>query len=465
MENLGDILKRRRENQSTNGDLGNGAMPPDEPEEDVCPICEGRLWLAIDAPVGHPDFGKTEPCQCQAEIDLSERAGRLRRYSNLGPLSRLTFGSADPEGRASDPESKRLFRIAYEAALAYAKQPQGWLVLIGPHGSGKTHLAAAISNHCIEQGHPVFFVHVPDLLDDLRATYSPMSELSYSELFEQVNEAPLLVLDGLGAQSPTPWAQEKLQQIFNRRANAELPTVVTTAVDLAELDPYIGSRMTNRDLSRVLELRGREREPTRRLGRMTGVNIERMTFDAFKLRGGHTLYAHEQTSLKTAFDSARAYAANAEGWLTLFGNTGVGKTHLAASIGAECRKRGEPVFYVFVPELMDYLRSTFRPNSGVAYDRVFNEVRNAPMLILDDLGSEYRSDWAEEKLYQIIVHRHNLRLPTVITTSLNVTDTPGSIFSRIQDPSIGRLIPMDAPDHRTGNRTTVEHTQQRDNRR
>ena len=148
--------------------------------------------------------GKLEPCQCQAEIDLSERATRLRRYSNLGPLSRLTFGSADPDGIAGDPESKRLYRIAYEAALAYAEQPLGWLVLTGPHGSGKTHLAAAISNHCIEQGRPVFFVHVPDLLDDLRSTYSPMSELSYSELFEQVNEAPLLVLDGLGTQSPTP---------------------------------------------------------------------------------------------------------------------------------------------------------------------------------------------------------------------------------------------------------------------
>ena len=148
-----------------------------------------------------------------------------------------------------------MFGIAYEAALAYAEQPSGWLVLTGPHGSGKTHLAAAISNHCIEQGCPVFFVHVPDLLDDLRSTYSPMSELSYSDLFEQVNDAPLLVLDGLGSQSPTPWAQEKLQQIFNRRANSELPTVVTTAAQIGDIDPYIASRMTNPRLGRVVEVR------------------------------------------------------------------------------------------------------------------------------------------------------------------------------------------------------------------
>ena len=465
MENLGDILKRLRENQSANGDgtdWDDGASPPNEPEEEVCPICEGRLWLAIDAPVGHPDFGKAEPCQCQTEIDLSELATRLRRYSNLGSLSNRTFGSTDPNGRSDDPISSQMFARAYETALAYAEHPKGWIVLVGPNGSGKTHLAAAIANHCIEQGNPVFFVHVPDLLDDLRSTYSPISEFSYSELFEQVNEAPLLILDGLGAQSPTPWAQEKLQQIFNRRASAELPTVVTTAVDLAEIDPYIASRMT---LGRILEVRGQSQGPTIRLGRVPHEMVNRMTFDKFEARGNAA--SHEQrSSLNLAFNRSKAWASDPDGWLTLFGRTGTGKTHLAVAIAEMQLAQGRPAFFAFVPELMDYLRYTFQPNSGVAYDRVFDDVRNTPLLILDDLGSEYRTGWAEEKLYQIIVHRHNLRMPTVITTSLEVTETPGPIFSRIQDPSTGRLIPMDAPDYRTGNRQgTPEHRPRGRNRR
>ena len=220
-------------------------VQPDEPAEDLCPICDGRLWLAVDAPVGHADFGKVEPCQCQAEIDLGERATRLRRYSNLGPLVQADLWLGRP--RRHNRRTRRASACTGSRTRPhwhYAEQPSGWLVLTGPHGSGKTHLAAAISNHCIEQGRPVFFVHVPDLLDDLRSTYSPMSELSYSELFEQVNDAPLLVLDGLGTQSPTPWAQEKLQQIFNRRANSELPTIVTTAAQMIDIDPYIASRMT-----------------------------------------------------------------------------------------------------------------------------------------------------------------------------------------------------------------------------
>ena len=467
MENLGDILKKMRENRSVNGD-SSGGIPPDEPAEDVCQICDGRLWLAVDAPVGHADFGKLEPCQCQTEIDLSERASRLRRYSNLGPLSRLTFGSVEPEGIAGDPESRRLYRIAYEAALAYAEQPLGWLVLTGPHGSGKTHLAAAISNHCIEQGRPVFFVHVPDLLDDLRSTYSPISELSYSELFEQVNEAPLLVLDGLGTQSPTPWAQEKLQQIFNRRANSELPTIVTTAAQMSDIDPYIASRMTRPTLSRVVEIRGDSPAPTRSLGRVPSEMVGRMTFDTFDTRG-NSASAEQRWSLEYAFDSAKSWAETPGGWLTLFGDTGAGKTHLAVAIAANRLSQGLPVFFAFVPELMDYLRFTFEPNSGVAYDRVFDEVRNAPMLILDDLGVEHRSDWAYEKLYQIVVHRHNQRMPTVITTSLNVLDTTGPIVSRIRDEMSGMLIRVDAPDYRVkrrgGNRQgTPEHRPRRSSR-
>ena len=472
MENLGDILKRLRENQSANGDIadsGNGNLYPDESEGAVCPICDGKLWLAIDAPVGHPDFGKAEPCQCQANLDLGERASRLRRYSNLGPLAKLTFGSADPEGLASDPESKRLYRIAYEAALAYSEQPLGWLVLTGPHGSGKTHLAAAISNHCIEQGRPVFFVHVPDLLDDLRSTYSPTSELSYSELFEQVNEAQLLVMDGLGAQSPTPWAQEKLQQIFNRRANSELPTIVTTAVQITDLDPYIASRMTRPTLSRVVEVRGPDQGTTRRLGGIPSEMVGRMTFDTFDTRG-NSASADQRRSLTYASDSARAWAEAPDGWLTLFGETGAGKTHLAVAIAETRLSQGLPVFFAFVPEFMDYLRFTFQPNSGVAYDRVFDEVRNAPLLILDDWGGQYGTDWAYEKLYQIVVHRHNLRIPTVITTSLNVFDTSGPIASRVKDVSSGLLIHLDAPDYRVkrrdGNRQgTPEHRPRRSGRR
>jgi DNA replication protein DnaC len=58
----------------------------------------------------------------------------------------------------------------------------------------------------------------------------------------------LLVLDDLGTQSMTPWVREKLYQLFNYRYNAKLPTVITTADTLDEIDPRIRSRMLDRRL-------------------------------------------------------------------------------------------------------------------------------------------------------------------------------------------------------------------------
>ena len=191
---------------------------------------------------------------------------------------------------------------------------------------------------------------MPDLLDDLRSTYAPASDMSYSELFEQVINAPLLVLDGLGTQSPTPWAQEKLQQLFNRRANAEFPTVITTAANLSEIDPYIVSRMTDPDLSRVLEVGSRVQGVERQLGSVPEEMLARMTFQDFDRRGFNSL-AHHQKSLEAAFKAAQLYAADPDGWLGFFGRTGVGKTHLAIAIAGERLKQGQPVLFAPVPRL------------------------------------------------------------------------------------------------------------------
>ncbi len=452
MENLADILKQLRDTHR--GENGGSTLPEDtldqldSEEEAPCPICKGRLWLRVDVPVGHASYGEMKPCPCQVEVAVSERDSRLRRYSNLGPLSRLTFATLNPRGRTSDEESRRMFGFALQSARAYADEPDGWLVLTGPNGSGKTHLAAAVANRCIELGKPVFFVHVPDLLDDLRSTYAPMSQLSYSELFEQVIEAPLLVLDGLGAQSPTPWAQEKLQQIFNRRANSQLPTVVTSAAAIQDIDPYISSRMTNPDLGLVLEIQRRQSSPSGDLGRLSPEMARNMTFQKFDTRGSR-LTMHQKESLRMAFETATNYATDPDGWLTMFGGTGTGKTHLAVAIAVHRLERGEQAFFAFVPELVDHLRYTFGPNSSVTYDHVFDSIRNAPLLILDDLGSEQRSEWAREKLYQLVVHRHNRRMPTIVTTAVNIPEDTSSIVSRLRDPAAGVVVNIDAPDHRT----------------
>jgi DNA replication protein DnaC len=95
---------------------------------------------------------------------------------------------------------------------------------------------------------------VPDLLDHLRATFSPASGVSYDRRFDDIRTAPLLILDDLGTQSMTPWVREKLYQLFNYRYNAELPTVITTADTLDEMDARIRSRMLDSRLCTIYAL-------------------------------------------------------------------------------------------------------------------------------------------------------------------------------------------------------------------
>ena len=452
METLGDILKRLAITRT----ISDGDPPPQaedglEERSDSCDVCGGRGWFTPDVPAGHLQFGQVVTCQCQQDRLQEERSAKLLLYSNLGHLSRFTFDTLDPGGRADQPESQSLFNEAYQAASVYAENPVGWLVFTGPNGSGKTHLAAAIANRCIDRGHVVFFVHVPDLLDHLRATFAVDSDTSYSDLFEQVKSTPLLILDGVGNQSATPWAQEKLQQIINHRYNAQLPTVVTTTSEMSELDQYVGSRLATQGLSRVMRVRSREPLPIHHLGRIEPEMLRRMTFETFDVRGNNPS-AEQRESLEGAYQFARNYAADPHGWLTLSGDTGVGKTHLAVAIAVERMKMGHQVFFAFVPELLDYLRYTFTPDSHLTYDRIFDEVKNTPLLILDDLGKERSSEWAIEKLYQIIVHRHNASLPTVVTTMVDFTKEREPIGSRVQDPSAGEFLQIDSPDYRNKKR-------------
>jgi DNA replication protein DnaC len=178
------------------------------------------------------------------------------QLSSLHLHSGRTLGnfSLRENEKMSEAERQSLVK-AFHAAQTFAeKLPGRWLVLSGTYGTGKTHLAAGIGNYRAARGDAVMFVVVPDLLDHLRATFSPVSPVSYDQLFENVLTARLLVLDDLGTQSATPWAREKLYQILNYRYNAELPTVITTAQRLEDIDPRIQSRMLDSRLCTVFAL-------------------------------------------------------------------------------------------------------------------------------------------------------------------------------------------------------------------
>ena len=468
MPNLSEVLNRLPAAGST-GDGGH-VPPPEEPDDSdgACEMCRGHGWISPNVPVGHADFGTVTPCHCQESRLEDEQRERLLTYSNLGHLTRFRFSNLKPDGLSDSEISKSQFRKAYDVARVYANDPRGWLTFTGPNGAGKTHLAAAIANHCVDNSRIVFFSDVPDLLDHLRSSFGPASEISYSDLFEQVRTTPLLVLDGLGSQSATPWAEEKLRQIINHRYNAELPTIVTTAMPLTGLDPYIATRLTTRGLGRVVELGVSEADQLEELGRIPENMLSNMTFKNFNtnLSG---LSSEQRKSLEAAYQAAQNFAERPDGWLVLTGRrTGVGKTHLAIAVAERQIQAGKKVMFAQVYQLFFELRTLSRDNPGRYYD-MFDRISNVPLLILDNLRTHGRfhdvedsggrrrtmyerwlggGPWAEDHLYHLIAHRQNHRLATVITSPEDFTYPGGPISSLVQDPMISQVVQIDANDYR-----------------
>ncbi|HVO41843.1 MAG TPA: ATP-binding protein [Aggregatilineales bacterium] len=452
----------------------------DEKTSDVCPICGGLGIVGKDVPVGHPDFGKAFPCVCQAETIKARRAARFRKLGHLDGYADKTFATfqvdydlLDAEsgylreacapmvgGRRLDVEQREQVNLAAKIALRYAMQPEGWLLFKGTYGSGKTHLAAAIANYRLAQTEPVLFITAPDLLDHLRAAYAPNAETAYDELFEQLSTLPLVILDDVGAESPTAWAQEKLYQLFNRRHAARLPTVITTNRDPEALDPRIRSRILDYTLTQTVPLDIPDQRAMGSWRELDLTNLDRyrdMTFETFDLRHEEKLPDAEVKRLAGAVDTVRHFAEKPRGWLVINGEPGTGKTHLAGAVANECKHAAQRVLFVAATELLDYLRATFYPSSNVSFDQRLEEIKNADVLILDDLAVDGKamSAWARDKLYDVLITRFDYDQPTVITTAQKLAEMEPRFKSRATNEAHSTIVTLTVPSYPGRKRTAA----------
>ena len=135
--------------------------------------------------------------------------------------------------------------------------------------------------------------------------------------------------------------------------------------------------------------------------------------------------------------------------LLLKGSCGTGKTHLAVSILRETAESGIPGMFVVVPDLLAKLRASFGQKDGKATELV-EAAKNAPLLVLDDLGTEDPKAWVIELIYVLINHRYEHMLPTVITTNYDGTKIGAVFGKRIQSRLAEMTVPVNirAEDYR-----------------
>ncbi len=406
-------------------------------------------YLRVDVPLGHPDFGKLKICACRNRDVAEQVRERLFSLSHLDELQDLTFERFSPRGRRGlgDLQATSI-EIAFNQARMYAQSLKGWLLLQGAYGCGKTHLAAAIANYAVSMGVPTLFLTVPDLLDMLRFAYSA-EDTTFETRFNEIRNANLLILDDFGTQNATGWAQEKLFQIINYRYINKLPLVVTTNLSLNDIEPRIRSRLQDPELVSDVRIKAPDyRRPTDDRGDSALSSLDLLankSFGNIDERRSEGLLAREVKTLEKALKAAHRFAEKPKGWLVFMGPYGCGKTHLAAAIANYRAGLGAPPLFIMVPDLLDHLRATFSPKSDVSYDRRFDEIRTAPLLILDDLGTQSMTPWVREKLYQLFNYRYNAELPTVITTADTLDEVDERIRSRLLDKRLCKIHALTVP--------------------
>jgi DNA replication protein DnaC len=191
-----------------------------------CQLCRGTGWRMVTRPDGAGTMAV--PCDCGMEdraTRVMDRARIPKRYEHCDFESYSTDVSENPQHTSSLKTAKM---FAEKFVGEYPGNSEKGLMLMGPSGVGKTHLAVACLKELIRRGHQGLFCDYRELLKDIQASYNPGSESTELRILEPIRTAEVLVLDDLGASKPSAWVLDTIGLVLNARYNARLTTLITT---------------------------------------------------------------------------------------------------------------------------------------------------------------------------------------------------------------------------------------------
>ena len=179
------------------------------------------------------------PCDCTGTDRAARTVTRARiprRYEHCD------FDNFDTDlyGSKRDASESNRQYAAWDRSLEQSKlvveafardYPVGMetgLLIMGPCGAGKTHLAVAALRQIVLRGHSGLFYDYRELLKEIQSSYNPVNQSTELSVLEPVLTADVLLLDDLGSSKPSPWAMETVGHILNTRYNEKRITLLTT---------------------------------------------------------------------------------------------------------------------------------------------------------------------------------------------------------------------------------------------
>ena len=177
--------------------------------------------------------------------------------------------------------------------------------------------------------------------------------------------------------------------------------------------------------------------------------LKKCTFDSFRLDRypdvvDSVIGINQREHMKNNFEYCKDYAKNFttdSPGLFMYGKTGLGKTHLSLAIANEVIDKGYDVYYGSIQSIMDKLESEHFGRLP-REDSIKEDVLNCDLLIIDDLGTEFTTQYTTAELYNIINSRILSSLPTIISTNLDLTEIAQTYSQRVASRIIGNSDAM-----------------------